>query len=826
MPMNDQHDLHSTTVSPVSLEEERLRSSPIYAAAAQAQGWTYPASRIPTATQPASPLEPTTNGWSYQNNPTTNSPYYTTYASPNGGVPGPNLPTTAWDYQQQYPEPEVYYPAPAVTYSTQGGWNYQRETVPAVQVPPAIHLTTAEIPQYHPEDGARVWDNPDEVGYPPEKAVPAPALQHFEPQAGRPSRETKVYNLETITSAAPRTPYAPDYSGHSMKDAPLPSMYQGFPEKQDSIEAFATSPTAERHPRVDLLVWKWRALLVALNLLAMINGYDVSNVANVQVPIYQYFMQIEYLPWVSLSYSVCNVAVIPLARRLFKFYDFKILSIFALVVFVAGCALSGAAPNMQALIVGRALMAVGAAFLYQGILSFSAIFAYPNEISIVQASVGVSFAVGLFTGPIIGGALADRSYTAWRWAFYLPIFPSIPVGLLLLLCLPNYRLPSSKSVSTHFREIDYLGAALHAATIVLFGVACTFSGAIWPWTSGSSIGIWFVLAAVAVAYTLQQALSLGTTPELRIFFPWIMLLRRRGRGVRTLLLTTTICTACGAAAYGVVLYYVPMFFAFTRDGLGPLDTAVRLLPFIGAFIVAQFLAGALLPRLRYYAAFYLAGAACLILGGGLCRILGNASSGGGGGPSSTSSAVVLLVAIAIIGAGVGTIWQLGIPVCSVLYCNSSSSDSGDAHADAADAASDRLDLAAVHNLAQMGGTAISLSVAAAVYQNVGFRLIRDGVGHLGFPDATIRELLAGWACPLLAGRSPEVKDLAVRSVADVIGRCLYLPLIAGAACLAAALCMRFEDAARFEKPPAAATATSGQVIREVYVTQQSSDEYL
>ncbi len=41
-------------------------------------------------------------------------------------------------------------------------------------------------------------------------------------------------------------------------------------------------------------------------------GYDVSNIANIQTPIYQAFGQTQLLPWVAAGYTVMNAA--PSAR--------------------------------------------------------------------------------------------------------------------------------------------------------------------------------------------------------------------------------------------------------------------------------------------------------------------------------------------------------------------------------------------------------------------------------------------------------------------------------------------------------------------------------
>jgi MFS family permease len=48
-------------------------------------------------------------------------------------------------------------------------------------------------------------------------------------------------------------------------------------------------------------------------------------------------------------------------------------------------------------------------------LSYNVIFAYPHELPLVQALIGAFFAIGLITGPIIGGAFAQNEHATWRW---------------------------------------------------------------------------------------------------------------------------------------------------------------------------------------------------------------------------------------------------------------------------------------------------------------------------------------------------------------------------------------------------------------------------
>ncbi|KAI5861210.1 MFS general substrate transporter [Durotheca rogersii] len=546
---------------------------------------------------------------------------------------------------------------------------------------------------------------------------------------------------------------------------------------------------ADPHPRDGLPAWKWWALLVANCSLSIMHGYDVSNVANIQASIYRAFGHMELLHWVALSYSVCNIAFIPLGRKLFKFADFKTLNLVSMLFIIAGSALAGAAPNIQSIIAGRGLMALGTSVIYQGILSFNIIFAYPHELGLVQGVIGACFAVGLILGPIIGGAFAASEHATWRWAFYL-VIPLCAVSFVLqALFSPRYRVPGGpKSTWAHVREIDWLGGALHAGVCVLFAVGCGALGSAGAGAGGggeavTAAAVWAFFGLAAAAYAVQQAS--GASAERRLLAPCA---RLRDRAV----LTTWVCTAAAAASYGVALYYTPIYFAFTR-GCGPLAAAARLLPFVGAFVGAVVLAGALLPAARVYQPFFALGAALLLAGAAALQTLR---------PDSPEPA--LMAFEALVAAGVGLNWQLGVAVCTARLPRDGGADKG-AEIEA------RLDLALLSNLAQLGGIAAALAVAGMVYDSVGARSLRQAArAGVALSAADIRELLAGVDSPLLAADGdPAVLRAAVAAVTDAVRACFAILLGAGALCFVAACAMEWEALDFKPKPQLAAAGAGG-----------------
>ena len=159
------------------------------------------------------------------------------------------------------------------------------------------------------------------------------------------------------------------------------------PETGTSVTSQETGAPPEAvaedaHPRDQLPAWRFSAIVVmnilgayisglfssilcSLKIADLLLGYDVSNLANIQPSVYDAFGQIQLLPWVAVAYSLANAASVPVFRRVAAFCELRSLGSVSLALFVVGAALCGAAPTIEALIVGRALNGIGAAGVYQ-----------------------------------------------------------------------------------------------------------------------------------------------------------------------------------------------------------------------------------------------------------------------------------------------------------------------------------------------------------------------------------------------------------------------------------------------------------------------------
>lgn len=104
--------------------------------------------------------------------------------------------------------------------------------------------------------------------------------------------------------------------------------------------------------------------------------------------------------------------------KAFGMFNMKFLFVVSLILFEVGSAVCGAAPNMNAIILGRVIAGIGGAGVYVGGLTYISILTTPNERPLYFAICMSVWGFGNVLGPIVGGSFATSPAT-WRWGFYI-----------------------------------------------------------------------------------------------------------------------------------------------------------------------------------------------------------------------------------------------------------------------------------------------------------------------------------------------------------------------------------------------------------------------
>jgi len=203
------------------------------------------------------------------------------------------------------------------------------------------------------------------------------------------------------------------------------------------------------------------------------------------------WIELRKASWIINGYLLVYIVTMPLAGRMADLWGARRLFMGALVVFVAGSALAGAAQDLDQLIGARLLQAAGGGVLVPvGTAAASHLFggaARPRALGVIGA---LTF-LGMATGPVAGAAIlsaihadsalgltaggaaspvADLLVPAWRWVFYL----NVPVGLAALAL----AWAASPGWETERRtgRMDVLGAVWFGLALVAGLIGLTLVG--------------------------------------------------------------------------------------------------------------------------------------------------------------------------------------------------------------------------------------------------------------------------------------------------------------------------------------------------------------
>src|SRR4051812_3394564 len=319
---------------------------------------------------------------------------------------------------------------------------------------------------------------------------------------------------------------------------------------------------------------RWAALgVLCASLLAIVIDNTIVNVA-LPTLVRDLEAGVADLQWVVDAYTLVFAGLLLLAGALGDRFGRRRTLLAGLGLFGGASACAAYAGGVDGLIMARAVMGAGAAFIMPATLSLLiSVFTDARERTIAIGIWAATAGLGVALGPVVGGVLLDHF---WWGSIFLVNVPLTAVALLAgRRLLPESRDPAA-------RGIDWTGAALCGVGLVAF--------------------VWAIIEAPSKGWTSAAVLAAGVVAAvaLRAFVAW-------QRQVAEPLLDVNLFAnpRFGAASATVMVLFFALFgFLFLSTqylqfvlGFSPSAAGVRVLPYAGAMIVFAPLSSALVARL-------------------------------------------------------------------------------------------------------------------------------------------------------------------------------------------------------------------------------------
>jgi EmrB/QacA subfamily drug resistance transporter len=185
--------------------------------------------------------------------------------------------------------------------------------------------------------------------------------------------------------------------------------------------------------------------------MAMIDG----TVVNVALPVMQAKLQATAadVQWVVESYALFLAALILVGGSLGDRFGHRRIFASGVALFALASVGCGLAPDVNQLIIARAVQGIGGALLVPGSLAIiSASFSEAQRGQAIGTWSGFT-AITSAAGPVLGGWLVEHA--SWRWIFFL----NVPLAVLVL-GIVFWRVSESRDELGTTTQLDWWGALL------------------------------------------------------------------------------------------------------------------------------------------------------------------------------------------------------------------------------------------------------------------------------------------------------------------------------------------------------------------------------
>ena len=202
------------------------------------------------------------------------------------------------------------------------------------------------------------------------------------------------------------------------------------------------------------------------------------------------------IAWVTTSYAISNVIIIPLTSMLSDLFGRKVYFTASVIIFTFASLMCGFSNSLWTLVLWRFIQGLGGG----GLLSTAQtiiIGAFPPEkISTANAIFGMGIIMGPTFGPTLGGYITDN--ISWNWIFFV----NVPIGILAMILSWTYITDRIGAVKP--RKIDWWGIFFLILSIGSIQFVLE-EGSSKDWFESAEIVFFSFLAVIAlIAFILRE----------------------------------------------------------------------------------------------------------------------------------------------------------------------------------------------------------------------------------------------------------------------------------------------------------------------------------
>ena len=283
------------------------------------------------------------------------------------------------------------------------------------------------------------------------------------------------------------------------------------------------------------------------------------------------------LQWTVSAYTLTFAVFLLTGSALGDRFGRRRLFTIGLATFTAASALAALAPDIQTLIAARALQGLGGAIVVPLSLTLLSASVRPERRGAAVGAWGAIGGLAVALGPVIGGAVVDAA--SWQWIFWL----NVPIGIVLLpLARAGLTESTAASVGARASRLDLVGTVL--VTGGLLGVVLgLIRGGDIGWTNPAVLAGFAVGAALITAFLVWETRTDSPMLPRHLF---------RGRGFALINLSALLMSF---GMFGAI-FFLSQYFQ-TAQGLSPLASGIRILPWTGMPMLVAPVAGILSDRI-------------------------------------------------------------------------------------------------------------------------------------------------------------------------------------------------------------------------------------